>query len=151
MTSTLGSLTANILAIWAFSLCKNFSMEIRFSSCMEFELICISILLLRLISDHFSLNSSCISLHKLKFYELISSTRALVCFWKRNRRNLLWIIFAFSIKNLSWLYAVCALYILQFFWMVTAANSGPRGPLNMRDGILMILLTSSLFAMQSYS
>lgn len=121
----------------------------RLSSCIEFELMCISILLLRFISAHFCLNSSYISRQRLKFYELISSTRAFVYFWNKNKRNLRWIILAFSMRNLSWLYAVCALYILQFFWIVTAASSGPRGPLNIRDGILMILLTSSLFAMQS--
>ena len=68
-----------------------------------------------LISCHFSLNSSCISLHRLRFWLLISSTRALVCFWKRNSRNRLYMILAFSMRNLSWLYAVNALYILQFF------------------------------------
>lgn len=56
---------------------------------------------------------------------------------------------AFCIKNLNYEYAVCALYILQHFWMVIAASSGPRGPLNMREGIFIYLLTSSLLAMQS--
>ena len=124
-------------------------MEILFISCIDIELIWISIRLLRLISCHFSLNSSCISLQSINDWWLISSTLALVYFWKRNSLKRLWMIVAFCIKNLNYEYAVCALYILQFFWIVIAASSGPLGPLNILDGILMTLLTSSLFAMQS--
>ena len=150
MISTSGSFRLNILLSQAFSLYRNFSIDILLSSSMDIEQTWISTLFLCLIDGHLDWNSSIISFHTNKDSLVSSSTRSLVCFWKRYRRKRLCITVAFFIRNLRCLYASLALYIRKFFYITNAAFIGPSGPLNIRVGTLMSWPTSSLFVTQSY-
>lgn len=101
----------------------------------------ISILLFFLISGHLSLNSSIISLQTVIDSEFSCLIFSLVFFISWYSLHFLWIIVALIIKNLSWVYAVYALNLLQFFYTQIVANSGPFGPLNFFYGFFTISAT----------
>jgi hypothetical protein len=74
MTSTFGSFKLKILLNWAFSLCKNFSIEILYSSLIEIELMCTSTLLRVFIIYHPSFLSIQINSHLLTLLLYLLST-----------------------------------------------------------------------------